>query len=78
MANRFSHLPYRGCVSLRSKLVAAVCLLAVLIAVACLVFGWNLGATRLWDVDEAIFSEAALEMMRQYDITQLVVTKDGK
>lgn len=31
-------------------------------------FGLNLGATRLWDVDEAIFAEAAVEMMDRGDL----------
>lgn len=38
-----------------------------LIAVGLFVFVTNLGGTRLWDVDEAIFSEAAVEMMQRGD-----------
>lgn len=40
---------------------------AVLVAVGSFIFLTNLGATRLWDVDEAIFSEAAVEMMQRGD-----------
>lgn len=39
----------------------------LLVVVGCIVFGLNLGGTRLWDVDEAIFSEAAVEMMERGD-----------
>lgn len=39
----------------------------VLVAVGVFVFVTNLGGTRLWDVDEAIFSEAAVEMMHRGD-----------
>ncbi len=39
----------------------------VLVAVGLFVFVTNLGGTRLWDVDEAIFSEAAVEMMQRGD-----------
>ncbi|MDB5335462.1 MAG: glycosyl transferase family 39 [Planctomycetaceae bacterium] len=39
----------------------------VLLAVGLFVFVTNLGGTRLWDVDEAIFSEAAVEMMHRGD-----------
>jgi 4-amino-4-deoxy-L-arabinose transferase-like glycosyltransferase len=41
----------------------------ILIAVGVLAFGLNLGATRLWDVDEAIFSQAAVEMFDRGDWT---------
>lgn len=40
----------------------------LLAVIGCFVFGLNLGATRLWDVDEAIFSEAAVEMMERGDL----------
>lgn len=40
---------------------------AALIAVGLFVFMINLGGTRLWDVDEAIFSQAAVEMMQRDD-----------
>lgn len=39
----------------------------ILLLVGCLAYGVNLGATRLWDVDEAIFSETAVEMMERGD-----------
>ncbi len=44
------------------------CEYAVLMGLGLLVFGTNLGATRLWDVDEAIFSQAAVEMMQRGDL----------
>jgi 4-amino-4-deoxy-L-arabinose transferase-like glycosyltransferase len=40
----------------------------LLVCLGILVFGTNLGATRLWDVDEAIFSQAAAEMMQRGDL----------
>ena len=39
----------------------------ILVAVGLFVFVTNLGGTRLWDVDEAIFSQAAVEMMHRGD-----------
>ena len=39
----------------------------LLIGLGLLVFGINLGATRLWDVDEAIFAATAVEMMDRGD-----------
>ena len=38
-----------------------------LVAVGLFVFVTNLGGTRLWDVDEAIFSETAVEMLHRGD-----------
>ncbi|MDB5386585.1 MAG: glycosyl transferase family 39 [Planctomycetaceae bacterium] len=40
----------------------------LLVCLGILVFGTNLGATRLWDVDEAIFSQTAVEMMQRRDL----------
>ena len=40
----------------------------LLVAVGLFAFVTNLGATRLWDVDEAIFSEAAVEMLQRGDL----------
>jgi 4-amino-4-deoxy-L-arabinose transferase-like glycosyltransferase len=37
----------------------------LLAAVAAVVFFTNLGGTHLWDVDEAIFSQAAKEMLER-------------
>ncbi len=39
----------------------------ILVSVGLLVFFTNLGGTRLWDVDEAIFSQAAVEMLHRGD-----------
>ncbi len=39
----------------------------ILVAVASLVFFFNLGGTHLWDVDEAIFSQAGKEMYERGD-----------
>ena len=39
----------------------------LLVAIGLFVFVTNLGGTRLWDVDEAIFSQAAVEMMHRGD-----------
>jgi 4-amino-4-deoxy-L-arabinose transferase-like glycosyltransferase len=39
----------------------------LLAAVGCVLFLTNLGATRLWDVDEAIFSQASVEMLDRGD-----------
>lgn len=41
----------------------------ILVALGVISFGLNLGATRLWDVDEAIFSQAAVEMLERGDWT---------
>lgn len=38
-----------------------------LILLGCVLYLTNLGATRLWDVDEAIFSQAAVEMRERGD-----------
>lgn len=40
----------------------------LIVGLGIVVFGVNLGATRLWDVDEAIFSQAAAEMMHRGDL----------
>ncbi|MCE5266875.1 MAG: glycosyltransferase family 39 protein [Planctomycetaceae bacterium] len=48
----------------QSRFRAAVCQL-IIVATACIIFLPSLGATRLWDMDEALYSTVAREMFQR-------------